>query len=83
MFGRNVRFRRLQRQLSQGDLSQRLQTTATTYLSRLENGRTNPTLKQMTRVADVLGIPVHALLDPNFHSSPEGFYDGDDESNPK
>ena len=35
-----------------------------TYVSMLERGKVNPSLKVLTRIADVLGVPVHQLVEP-------------------
>jgi transcriptional regulator with XRE-family HTH domain len=58
---RNVREQRETQSLSQEDLAHRARLH-TTYLSGIENGRRNPTLDVLERLAAALGVPVAVLV---------------------
>jgi transcriptional regulator with XRE-family HTH domain len=60
-FGVNLRARRLAAGWSQQELSDRCGLHLT-EISRLENGRRDPRLDTIARLADALGIPAAALL---------------------
>ena len=48
---------RMDRGMTQGELGERA-GLATSYISRIENGRIQPTLKTLTRVTEALGVPL-------------------------
>ena len=54
LVGRNCRERRVQLAMSQVELSER-SGVAASYLSRIENGRGNPTLELLDSIAGALG----------------------------
>ncbi|AMK26771.1 MULTISPECIES: helix-turn-helix domain-containing protein [Sphingobium] len=61
LVGRNCRERRVQLEMSQTELSERSGVTAS-YLSRIENGRGNPTLELLDSIAGALGCHVVDLF---------------------
>lgn len=60
--GARLRQARLQRGLSQGDLEQRTGLLRC-YLSRVENGHTEPSLPTLARLASALEMPLVAFFD--------------------
>ena len=60
-FGANVRSLRHKLGLSQEEVADRAGIHVT-YLSGIERGRRNPSLKNIRRVALALGVPVRELL---------------------
>jgi transcriptional regulator with XRE-family HTH domain len=60
-FGLNLRDRRVAAGWSQQELSDRCGLHLT-EISRLENGRRNPRLDTIVKVADALGVPAAELL---------------------
>jgi transcriptional regulator with XRE-family HTH domain len=63
--GERLRALRERKALSQGDIERRT-GLARTYISRVENGHTTPSLDTLEKWARALGIPLYLL-----------FYDGD------
>ena len=61
-FGRNLRNRRIQRQLSQEELAD-ISGLHRTYISGLERGIRNPSISIVARLADALKIEPSELLD--------------------
>jgi len=61
-FGRVVRDMRVERGLSQVDFGERCGFYQT-YLSRIENGRANPSLNAIEVIANSLGVSVYELFD--------------------
>jgi len=59
--GENLRKLRLKMNLSQGDLAKALDVDRA-YISNIENGRMNPTLSTLEKIAEVLGISSSELL---------------------
>jgi transcriptional regulator with XRE-family HTH domain len=59
--GRRLAGARLQRGLSQGMVARRAKIAAS-YLSRIENGKIQPTLATVLRIAAGVGVPVEELL---------------------
>jgi DNA-binding XRE family transcriptional regulator len=55
--GENLRKLRLKKNLSQGDLATALEVDRA-YISNIENGRMNPTLSTLEKIANALGFPV-------------------------
>lgn len=62
-FGRNVRYWRKKRGLSQEQLAERAQLHPT-YVSGIETGYRNPTVKVIGRIAMALEVEPGALFDP-------------------
>lgn len=63
LFGQNVRKERLARGLTQQELAGRLEMERS-YLSELERGRRNPTVRVLGALAQVLGVEPWELLKP-------------------
>lgn len=61
-FGKQLRKLRLEQGLTQEQLAERL-GCATTFISRIENGRRSPSLANIGRLAEILDVPVAALFD--------------------
>ena len=59
--GENLRKVRLKKNLSQGDLATALEVDRA-YISNIENGRMNPTLSTLEKIAGALGISSSELL---------------------
>ena len=59
--GENLRKLRLKKNLSQGDLATAL-SVGRAYISNIENGRMNPTLSTLEKIAEALGISSSELL---------------------
>ena len=62
LLGRNVRAIRIQQGLSQEELSFRAGLKRT-YLSDLERGTRNPSVRALGRIADALSVPPSKLLE--------------------
>ncbi len=60
--GVKIRQLRLQQGRTQGEISQ-LTGMAISYLSRLENGRINPSGRTLSRLSEALGVPVASFFD--------------------
>jgi len=59
--GENLRKLRLKKNMSQGDLATALNVDRA-YISNIENGRMNPTLSTLEKIAKALGISSSELL---------------------
>jgi len=59
--GENLKKLRLNKHLSQGDLAKKLEVDRA-YISNIENGRMNPTLSTLEKIAGALGISSSQLL---------------------
>jgi len=59
--GQNLKKWRAKKQLSQGDIAKFLGTDRA-YISNIENGRMNPTLSTLEKLAQSLDITVDELL---------------------
>ena len=59
--GENLKRLRLKKKLSQGDLSKSMAVNRA-YISNIENGRMNPTLSTLEKIACALGISSSELL---------------------
>ena len=59
--GENLRKLRLKKDMSQGDLATVLNVDRA-YISNIENGRMNPTLSTLEKIANSLGISSSELL---------------------
>lgn len=60
-FGNNLRRLREQHQISQEDLAHTIGMSRR-YLSGIERGEANPTLDQLLRLAEALGVEVAELM---------------------
>lgn len=59
--GRAIRWFRQRQGISQGDVASRADCSVS-YLSLLENGKRDPTLSTVTRIASALRVPVGTLF---------------------
>lgn len=69
--GVRIRQARLERGLSQGDLEQRTGLLRC-YLSRVENGHTEPSLPTLARLASALEMPLVSFFDEQQLPAPAG-----------
>ena len=60
--GENLRKLRLKKNMSQVDLANALSVDRA-YISNIENGRMNPTLSTLEKIAGALGISIKELVD--------------------
>lgn len=60
-FGKKVREIRLKKRLSQGDISRRLNLHRS-YISGIERGVRNPSLKVIQKIAKALEIDINKLI---------------------
>jgi transcriptional regulator with XRE-family HTH domain len=60
-FGQNVKKIRLSQGLSQGKLAKKLGVDPT-YISQIERGVGNMSLKKIDRLAKTLGVPIEKLV---------------------
>lgn len=63
LVGRNIRHRRLEIGLTQGQVAETLSVEVET-VSRYERGVLSPSLAQLERLAQILETPAHLLLSP-------------------
>lgn len=61
-FGTVMRRLRIERGLSQEELALRLDMSSHAHISRLENGKKQPTLDMVFRLADALGIEAWEIV---------------------
>lgn len=59
--GQNMKKIRLAKQMSQGDICRKL-GLGRSYISNVENGKNNPTLSTITKLAEALGVKIEELL---------------------
>jgi len=59
--GQNLKQIRVQKQMSQGDIARALGVDKG-YISNIENGKKNPTLLTLTRLAEALDVGVDDLI---------------------
>jgi len=59
--GDNIRRIRTAKGMTQGDLCRVLEIDRA-YMSNVENGRKNPTLETIERIAKALNLPINELL---------------------
>lgn len=60
--GKNLKMLRLKKKLSQGELSKSLNVDRA-YISNIENGRMNPTLSTLEKIAQALKVSIKELVD--------------------
>ena len=60
-FGENLKRIRLAKKMSQTDLGEKLNADKG-YISTLENGKVNPKLETLNKLAQALGISIEQLL---------------------
>lgn len=61
-FGLKVKQTRIEKQLSQEEVAHTC-GFATSHMSRIENGLTNPSLSHIVKIAEVLGVKASSLLE--------------------
>ncbi len=59
--GSNLKRIRTEKGISQGDIGRELKVSRG-FISTIENGKTNPTLSTITKLAKVLGVSSNELL---------------------
>jgi transcriptional regulator with XRE-family HTH domain len=59
--GQNLKRIRTKKKLSQGDIARALDVHRA-YISGIENGKRNPTLATIQKIADALGVSADELL---------------------
>lgn len=59
--GKKIKIQRIQKDLKQKDLA-RMAGISNTYLSDIENGRTNPSLKTLLRITHILDMNITDLV---------------------
>lgn len=59
--GKNLKRIRTAKGISQGDIARSLEVNRG-FISNIENGKTNPTLATITRLAKAVGVSVSELL---------------------
>ena len=59
--GNNLKRIRTEKDISQGDIARSLGVSRG-FVSNLENGKTNPTLATITRLANAIGVSTDELL---------------------
>ena len=59
--GDNLKKIRTAKNLSQGDISRELEVSRG-FISNIENGKTNPTLSTIAKLAKALGVSTNELL---------------------
>jgi transcriptional regulator with XRE-family HTH domain len=59
--GRNLKRIRTAKSISQGDIARALKV-ARSFVSNLENGKRNPTLATITKLAKAVGVSVGELM---------------------
>lgn len=59
--GRNLKLIRTKKRISQGDIARALGIDRA-FISNIENGKTNPTLATIAKLAKALDIPIEDLI---------------------
>ena len=59
--GQNLKRIRLSKDISQGDIARAL-NVARSFVSDIENGKRNPTLATIAKIAKAVGVATNALL---------------------
>ncbi len=59
--GKNLKKLRLKKKMSQGDIARKLGVDRA-YISSIENGRMNPTLSTLEKLAEAIGVNSSELL---------------------
>lgn len=60
--GMNLKRIRTEKGISQGSIARMLKIDKA-FISNIENGKTNPTLATIEKIAKALGIPVNKLIE--------------------
>jgi len=59
--GKNLKRIRTQKNITQGDIARSLKV-GRSFITNIENGKTNPTLDTIVRIAKAIGVPVGELM---------------------
>ena len=59
--GENLKRIRMEKGITQGDIVRKLGISRS-FVSNIENGKTNPTLSTISKLAKALGIPTNELI---------------------
>ena len=59
--GKNLKRIRTQKGISQGDIARTLKV-GRSFITNIENGKTNPTLATIAKIAKTIGVSVEKLL---------------------
>lgn len=59
--GKNLKRIRTAKGISQGEISRKLEVDKS-FVSNIENGKTNPTLATITKIAKAIGVSVGELM---------------------
>ncbi len=59
--GQNLKKIRIKKDMSQGDIARALEVSRG-YISNIENGKLNPTLSTITKIAKALEVPTDKLF---------------------
>jgi transcriptional regulator with XRE-family HTH domain len=59
--GKNLKRIRMQKNVSQGDIARALKV-GRSFITNIENGKTNPTLATIARIAKAVGVSVGELM---------------------
>jgi len=59
--GSNLKQIRIEKKISQGDIARELEVSRS-FVSNIENGKTNPTLSTISKIAKAVGVTVGELM---------------------
>ena len=59
--GRNMKRIRIAKDMTQGDISRSLKV-ARSFITNIENGKANPTLSTIVKLAKTIGVPIEDLI---------------------
>lgn len=59
--GNNLKRIRTEKDISQGDIARELKVSRS-FISNIENGKTNPTLATIAKLAKAVGVPTDQLM---------------------
>jgi transcriptional regulator with XRE-family HTH domain len=59
--GKNLKRIRMEKGISQGEIGRILETDKG-FISNIENGKTNPTLATISKLAKAIGVPIEELI---------------------
>ena len=59
--GKNLKRIRTEKGISQGEISRKLEVDKS-FVSNIENGKTNPTLSTIAKIAKAIGVSVGELM---------------------
>jgi transcriptional regulator with XRE-family HTH domain len=59
--GNNLKRIRTAKNISQGDIARELEVSRS-FISNIENGKTNPTLATIAKLAKAVGVPTDELM---------------------